>query len=105
MSASRGNGAPHARLAKVGAVAIAADADRRSRRVIAMSWFPEFLKLREHLANLPHQSASGVDLTFANHLSADSTKRMSNPKLHRNLYLLVVQHSQKCLPRRDANVG
>jgi hypothetical protein len=41
ISAWRGNGAPDARQPRAGATAIAADADRRSRRVIAMSWFPE----------------------------------------------------------------
>ena len=41
MSASRGNGAPKARAPRAGATAKAADAERKSRRVIVMSWFPE----------------------------------------------------------------
>ena len=41
MSASRGNGAPHARAPSAGAAASAADAERKSRRVIVMSWFPK----------------------------------------------------------------
>jgi hypothetical protein len=41
ISASRGNGAAIApRPVKTGVTASAADADRKSRRVIVMSWFP-----------------------------------------------------------------
>ena len=41
MSASRGNGAAHARARIGGVAANAADAERKPRRVIVMSWFPE----------------------------------------------------------------
>jgi hypothetical protein len=41
MSASRGNGAAQARAQSAGAAANAADAERKPRRVIVMSWFPE----------------------------------------------------------------
>ena len=41
MSASRGSGAPHARPPSRDALAMAADAERKPRRVIVMSWFPE----------------------------------------------------------------
>ena len=41
MSASRGIGAAHARPPMTGTLAKAADAERKPRRVIVMSWFPE----------------------------------------------------------------
>ena len=41
ISASRGNGAARARPPRTGAAAKPADAERKSRRVIVMSWFPE----------------------------------------------------------------
>jgi hypothetical protein len=59
MSASRSNGAAHAPAPSAGAAARAADADRKSRRVIVMSWFPELLKEGERLANLPHPGVGG----------------------------------------------
>ena len=40
MSASRGSGAAPARPPKTGVTARPADADRKSRRVIVMAWFP-----------------------------------------------------------------
>jgi hypothetical protein len=42
MSASRGNGAPQAQGARPAKTANAADADKKSRRVVVISWFPEF---------------------------------------------------------------
>src|ERR1019366_2046411 len=59
ISASRGNGAPHASAPKAGAAASAADADRKSRRVIVMSWFPELCRTEEPLVNLPHPGVGG----------------------------------------------
>jgi len=50
MSASRGMVAAVAR--RTGIAAKAADADRKLRRVIVMSWFPETCGEREQLANL-----------------------------------------------------
>src|SRR6266702_5816040 len=50
MSASRGKVAAVAR--RTGIAAKAADADRKLRRVIVMSWFPETCGEREQLANL-----------------------------------------------------
>ena len=41
MSASRGSGAARAPAPNAGVTAKAADAERKSRRVIVMSWFPE----------------------------------------------------------------
>jgi hypothetical protein len=41
MSASRGNGAAHAVARKPGMIAVAAEAIRKSRRVIVMAWFPK----------------------------------------------------------------
>jgi hypothetical protein len=49
MSASRGKGAAVAR--RTGAAAMAADADRKLRRVIVMSWFPGTCGEREQPAN------------------------------------------------------
>jgi hypothetical protein len=59
MSASRGNGAAHARPAKTGANVKAAEADKKSRRVIVMAWFPKLCRTQERFANLPHQSMRG----------------------------------------------
>jgi hypothetical protein len=63
MSASRGTGAPHASVRSAGVTASAADADRKLRRVIVMSWFPKTLKSRrnteEQLVNLPHPGVGG----------------------------------------------
>jgi hypothetical protein len=48
-----------------------------------MPWFPEFLDQSELPANLPHQSASGADLTLATYrIHGGFEKRTSNPKLH-----------------------
>ena len=54
MSASRGSGARPRAPAEDRRDRKAADADRKSRRVIVMSWFPELEEMREQLANLPH---------------------------------------------------
>ena len=59
MSASRGSGAPHALPQSDGVAANAADAERKPRRVIVMSWFPKALKKRERVANLPHPTRGG----------------------------------------------
>jgi hypothetical protein len=63
ISASRGSGAPHAAVRSAGATASAADADRKLRRVIVMTWFPKTLKSRrnteEQLVNLPHPGVGG----------------------------------------------
>jgi hypothetical protein len=51
---------------------------------------------------------NGVDLTFATLPIASSKSECQIQNSIRNRYLLVVlgfQHSQACLPRRDANVG
>jgi hypothetical protein len=37
----------------------AAEADKKSRRVIVMAWFPKLCRTRERFANLPHQSVRG----------------------------------------------
>jgi hypothetical protein len=42
MSASRGNVAADARGARPAKTANAADADKNPRRVVVISWFPEF---------------------------------------------------------------
>jgi hypothetical protein len=52
MSASRGNDAPRAGPPSAGVIARAADAHRKSRRVIVMSWFPELLKKVEGQENV-----------------------------------------------------
>jgi len=59
MSASRGNAAARAAAPSAGAIAKAADADRKSRRVIVMAWFPELLEIGEQLVNLPHPGRRG----------------------------------------------
>jgi hypothetical protein len=56
MSASRGIGAARALPAKTGANVKAAEAAKKSRRVIVMAWFPKLCGTRERFANLPHQS-------------------------------------------------
>jgi hypothetical protein len=58
------------------------------------------------LLNQSH--TNGVDLTFATLPIASSKSECQIQNSIRNRYLLVVlgfQHSQACLPRRDANVG
>jgi hypothetical protein len=59
MSASRGNGAAHARPPKSGADVKAAEAAKKSRRVIVMAWFPKLCRTWERFANLPHQRVCG----------------------------------------------
>jgi hypothetical protein len=59
MSASRGNGAAHALPPRDGAIADAAEAATKTRRVIVMAWFPKLCRTRERFANLPHQSVCG----------------------------------------------
>jgi hypothetical protein len=63
MSASRGNGAPQARLPRPGNTAAAADAARRSRRVMVMSGFRNSWQQSEYLvrefSNLPHPDMGG----------------------------------------------
>jgi hypothetical protein len=56
MSASRGIGAAHAFPPKSGVIADAAEAAKKSRRVIVMAWFPKLCRTWERFANLPHQS-------------------------------------------------
>jgi hypothetical protein len=56
----------------------------------------------------PWLRASGVDLTFATLLATDAQCGCQIQNSTRSLYLPVVlrfQHSQKCLPGWDANVG
>jgi hypothetical protein len=59
MSASRGSGAVHALPLSTGVIADAAEALKKSRRVIVMAWFPKLCRTRERFANLPHQSPCG----------------------------------------------
>jgi len=55
MSASRGNGAAPARPPeKPGVTANAADADRKWRRVIVMSWFPGPERSENSQRTVPH---------------------------------------------------
>jgi hypothetical protein len=59
MSASRGNGAAQALPPSDGAITDAAEAAKKSRRVIVMAWFPKLCRRWERFANLPHQSPCG----------------------------------------------
>jgi hypothetical protein len=59
MSTSRGSGAAIARAGNSDAAPKAAEADRKPRRVIVMTWFPNFEKSWERQVNLPHRSVCG----------------------------------------------
>jgi hypothetical protein len=54
MSASRGIGAARTLAPNAGVSATAADADRKPRRVIVMSWFPELEGAGNNRRTLPH---------------------------------------------------
>jgi hypothetical protein len=79
MSASRGNGALHAAPLAAEPAANAADAERKPRRVIVMSWFPKFCGTRRKIENsprtLPYPNVTGN--THGESIMIDRASRMN----------------------------